>query len=137
MKHFGSIAEHEHERSRDLVRAYLHQIQTARHIRIHEIFTRVVKMPAARFYVSEERAAVVLGRMFRGDSLKGMRPNKRAMFQEIYRRACELKAKHPELSTLELASIIVRQPAPCFYLTPASAKVIYYRIRNRWKRNKH
>lgn len=133
MKHYGSIFECERERNEDLIRAYREQIRSCAVIRIPDIFERVVNMPSKRFWVSEERAAIVIASMMKGNKLEGMRHTKREMFHEIYQRVMELKSKlSTKMSILDMVSIVVRQDAPKFYLTAGSAKVIFYKIKKEW-----
>lgn len=87
---------------------------------------KVVNMPSSRFWVSEERAAVIVGLMRAGKRLPKMLKTKKEMFREIYRRYVKFAEKNPELTLLEAVSAVVYQPAPKFYLTPKSARVIIY-----------
>lgn len=132
MKNCGSIFEYEQERNADLMRAYREAIGECSHIRLSDMMRRVVNKPSRRFWVSEERAAIVMSNMARGDTLDNMRPLKREMYQEIYRRVMERKAERPDDSLYQLTFDVVRQPAPKFFLTPASAEVIICKIKKRW-----
>ena len=129
MKHKGSTFEYKEERDVDLLRAYREQIMRCDTIDLTEIFNKVVLMPSARFWVSEERAAIVIARMFRGDKLETMKTNTREMYEEIFKRVKDMKEKFPDMSLLDILFHVVRQPAPKFYLTPDSAKVITTRIK--------
>lgn len=129
MKHKGSTFEYKEERDADLLRAYREQIMRCDTIDLTEIFNKVVLMPSARFWVSEERAAIVIARMFRGDKLETMKTNTREMYEEIFKRVKDMKEKLPDMSLLDILFHVVRQPAPKFYLTPDSAKVITTRIK--------
>lgn len=132
MKYFGSVFECEQERKEDLMRAYHEQIIACDIIRMPDIFKRLVNMPSKRFWVSEERAAIVIASMLRGDTLSKMRPTKREMFFEIYSRVLVIRKANPNMSVYEMVSKVVRQPAPKFYLTPDSAKVMFYKIKKQW-----
>ena len=132
MKNFGSTFEYERQRNDDLMRAYREELATCAFIKMPELLEKVVNKPSKRFWVSEERAAIVLSAMMRGDKLKNMRPLKREMFNEIYRRAMELSRQQPGMPVYQLAFNVVRQPAPKFYLTPGSAKVIISKIKRQW-----
>lgn len=124
MKPHGSKFEYERERDEDLLQTFRRLIVESPVINILNICTILANSPAKRFWVSEERAAIVLSAMMKGDRLEGMRPTKREMFNEIYRRAMQLRREHPEMTIYELASNVVRQPAPKFYVTPKSAKYL-------------
>lgn len=140
MKHFGSILDFTRERNNDLMRAYHEKLASATFIVMPAIFELVAQSPASRFWVSEERAAVVISAIEAGkgeQTLQRMRSNKREMFEEIYRRYVNMKKEHPELSVYELATKIVNQPAPKFYLTARTVGEFIYRIKNGWYGNQH
>ena len=142
MKHKGSKFEYQDERDKDLMRAYHEQIASCDTIVLSDTFRNVVSMPSARFWVSEERAAIVIARMFRGDKLEKMRPNAREMYFEIYKRVVSEMETYPDKSIAEIIFQVIRQPAPKFYLTPDTARVIVTRIkrekyRNVFKRLRH
>lgn len=132
MKNFGSKSEYAQERTRDLLKAYFRYLKTCKHIRMPEVFKHIVEMPASRFWVSSQRAAVVVASIIRGDDLHYMRSTKREMFFEIYRRVVELRATRPELSLLRLVEIVLALPAPKFYLSPGSARVLILKARKQW-----
>lgn len=131
-KHFGSIMDFTRQRNDDLMHAYRRQLTLAGCIIMPEIFEKVAQSPARRFWVSEERAAVEVARMLAGRPFSRMRPNKREMFEEIFRRYLALRNLHPGKSLFELVSKVVHQPAPKFYLTPRTVGEFIYRIKNGW-----
>ena len=132
MKHLGCILDFTHERNGDLMRAYRKKIEEANTIVMPVIFELVSQSPASRFWVSEERAAIVISAMAAGKPMPRMRENKREMFEEIYRRFTILREQHPHKSVYELVSLIVNQPAPKFYLTARTVGEFIYRIKNGW-----
>lgn len=132
MKNFGSVSEYHRERTRDLLRAYFRYLETCSHVSMPDVFKKVVDMPAARFWVSASRAAVVLASINRGDVLHYMRPNKREMFFEIHRRVMELRKIYSDWSTPKLIEAVLAQPAPKFYLAPGSARVLILKARKQW-----
>lgn len=132
MKNIGSTFEYEDARDRDLMRAYREALSQSNGDSAADMYDKVAKMPAARFWVSEERAAIVISNMFKGRSIAQMRTNKREMYEEIYRRVCELKKKRPEESVYDLTFEVVSQPAPKFYLTAESARIIIHYIKKKW-----
>lgn len=136
MKNKGCGFEYAEERDNDLMRAYIEQIDSCGEIFLPSIFKRVVKMPSKRFWVSCERASIVIAEMVRGNKLTSMRPTKRAMFEEIYRRVMNLKRMHPEKTISQLVFDVIQEPAPQFYLTPGSAKVIVCKIRKTWHKKR-
>lgn len=132
MKHFGSIMDFTRQRNEDLMRAFREQLALARFIVMPEIFELVAESPASRFWVSEERAAIVIAAMEAGKPLTRMRRNKREMFEEIYRRYLIERKNNPRKSVYDLVTRIVNQPAPKFYLTPRTVGEFIYRIKNGW-----
>lgn len=135
-KHCGAMMEYAEERVQDLMRAYDEHIRGCPHIRMPEVYAAIVDMPSRRFWVSDVRATKVIYAMLKGGPLKGMRPLKREMFEEILKRALELKRRKPRLTLGDCCRIIVAQPAPKFYLTPGSAKIMVCKARKKWMQEK-
>lgn len=122
MRHSGSTFEFTTERNKELMKSYREAIRSCRHIDTEEVATAVANSPTSRFWVSEERATVVVKNLLLGKNvLEKMRKTKREMFSEIYRRFLELRSILPHLHISELVSRVVNSPAPRFYLTPRSA----------------
>lgn len=124
--------EYSEERINDLMRAYDEYISSCDYIRMPEVYNKIVNMKARRFWVSDIRATKVIYSMLKGIPLKGMRPLKKEMFEEIYRRVLLMKKEHPERSIRTCCCIVVAQPAPKFYLTPGSAKIMVCKSRKKW-----
>lgn len=129
MKPFGATVEFIQARNADIMRVFKQKILEANVIRMSEITRAVADSPSCRFWVSEERAAIVIASMDTGRKVC-MTENKREMFAEIYRRYKLLRVLYPDKAIIELASIIVNQPAPKFYFTPRTIEEFIYRIRN-------
>lgn len=131
MKNFGCILEFTRLRNLDLMRCYRYQISTMPFVRLSLLGERIVNMPAQRFYVSEDRAAVVVSQILRGRRvLDTMRQPKREMFEEILRRYIILHDKMPDVRPFEIVSEIVNAPAPKFYMAPRTAIEIIYKIKS-------
>lgn len=130
MKHHGCILEFTNERNEELMRVFQKTINKRTFIDITEISEEVVNMPCSRFWVSEERAMVVVAAMMKGKPvLNAMRPTKQEMFKEIYSRVLALQKQFPDLSMFELVLKAVNSPAPKFYMTPRSAMETIYKIK--------
>lgn len=137
MKHKGATTDFSQERSDDLMRAYDEYIESCDYIRLPELFRTIVDMPSARFWVSEIRAATVVSGIMRGTAdLDAMLPLKKEMFLEIYHRVMQLRREHPEKTLYELCAIVVEQPAPKFYLTPGSARIMVWKAKKKWLERK-
>lgn len=129
MKKLGAILYFTRQRNEDLMRAYRFHLHNSSHIHLPAIYRRVAQTPAARFWVSEERAAIIISAMEAGRPLPKMRPNKKEMFEEIHRRYLILKEQFPEKTLPSLVAEVVCQPAPKFYLTPKTVKEFICRIK--------
>lgn len=66
MKYYGSILEFTEQRNRELMNTYKEKLMEAKVIIMPAIFKRVANSPASRFWVSEERATVVIAAMMQG-----------------------------------------------------------------------
>ncbi len=128
--------EYAEERMQDLMRAYDEYISSCAYIRMPDVYAAIINMESMRFWVSEIRATKVIYAMLRGVPLKGMRPLKREMFEEILKRVLDLKKRRPELTVKECCCIVVAQPAPKFYLAPGSAKIMICKARKKWVKEK-
>lgn len=112
------------ERAADLMRAYREYISSCSRIRMPDLYQAIANAPAKRFWVSAERATVVVKKLLNGENLGYMRPGKRQMFLEIYNRVGKLKEKLPAATIEVLCARVIEQPAPSFYITPSTAKII-------------
>lgn len=132
MKYYGSILDFTQERNQELMRVYQDKLSKAGYIVMPEIFEQVANSSCSRFWVSEERAAIVISSLLAGKILPNMRKNKREMFDEIFRRFLIVRERYPEKSIYALAIMVVNQPAPKFYMTPRTVGELIYRIKNGW-----
>lgn len=132
MRRKGCIFEYEDDRNNDLLRAFRTLMADHTVTEIDDIWNRMASMPSSRFWVSDERAYIVMLRMMAGDTLPYMSRTKRSMFHEIYRRFTEARKENPDVSARQLCAQIVCQKAPSFYLTPSSIRIIIYKIRRNW-----
>lgn len=132
MKYYGSILDFIQERNQELMRVYQEELSKAGYIVMPKIFEQVANSPCSRFWVSEERAAIVISTLLAGKVIPNMRKNKREMFDEIFRRFLIAREQYPEKSIYALAIMVVNQPAPKFYMTPRTVGELIYRIKNGW-----
>lgn len=134
-KHKGSKFEYEEQRNNNLMRVYREVMATTAYTtKQTEVFKMVAMHEAERFWVSEERALIVVTKMSKAydATLRNMYPLKRKMYKEIYRRVKELMGRKPKMTRMDAVSEVVSSPAPEFYLTPGSTKVIISRIKKIW-----
>ena len=132
MKYYGSILDFTQERNQELMRVYQEELSKAGYIVMPKIFEQVANSPCSRFWVSEERAVIVISTLLAGKVIPNMRKNKREMFDEIFRRFLIAREQYPEKSIYALAIMVVNQPAPKFYMTPRTVGELIYRIKNGW-----
>ena len=112
------------------MRAFREAIDKSPFIDISEVSEIMVNMPCSRFWVSEERAMVVVTDMLKGKPvLNSMRPTKREMFKEIYSRVMALRKQQPHEPLFDLVTNVVNSPAPKFYMRPRCAMEIIYKIK--------
>lgn len=133
MKHKGSTSEFSEERNKDLMCVYRELLQKASYPINHpSILQELVNHKSKRFWVSSERATIVIADMMKGKTLEGMNETRIEMFTEIYRRVIAYRCNSKEVTRLPLiVEIIVNQEAPKFYLTPGSAKIIIHQIKKK------
>lgn len=141
-KRFGCVAEYAGERMDALMREYEQYISSCEFIFLPEVCRHIVNRPCRRFWVSGIRAAIVIAGMLRtGDKyIRSMRPTKREMFQEIYRRVLIMRRNHPSMSLSKVVEKVIESPAPKFYLSPDSAKIMICKAKKEWyarKKRKH
>lgn len=134
MKQKGYVCDYIEERDADLLRAYKEIISVRDNIRFSEVVAQLAKSPSKRFWVSELQAYKVVLKILGGDSLSGMIPTRKVMYQEIFRRYQSYSAQHPSLTKMEVVSRVCNEPAPSFYLTPKSIITILSRVRKEAKR---
>jgi hypothetical protein len=132
VKYYGSILDFTQERNQELMRVYQEKLSKAGYIVMPKIFEQVANSPCSRFWVSEERAAIVISTLLADKVIPNMRKNKREMFYEIFRRFLIAREQYPEKSIYALAIMVVNQPAPKFYMTPRTVGELIYRIKNGW-----
>ena len=129
MKKPGSTSDFMAARDRELLDCFKRELMESRGVPLRDMFGRAARRPASRFWVSELRAAEVISRMLRGESLDNATPQKRKMYEELMRRVVDWREKHPGHPLSDAVFAAVNSPAPEFYLTDKSAKVIIYRLR--------
>lgn len=129
MKKPGSVSDFTPQRDRELLAAFKNQLHLLGDVPLPEIFHRAARQPASRFWVSERRAAAVVSKMLKGDLILSMNPKKREMYYEIFRRVERILNERPGCCLTDAVFEAVNSPAPEFYLTPKSARVMIYRLR--------
>lgn len=129
MKKQGNSGDYMPQRNEELLKAFKQELVHLGALSHDEIFARAARREASRFWVGEQRASVVVSRMFKGDKLQNMNPTRRRMYYEIFRRVKMIMEKNPKQTLSSAVFEAVNSPAPEFYLTDKSARVIIYRLR--------
>ncbi len=129
MKKLGSKSDFIPQRNKELLDAFKQELYQLGSISNDRIFSRAAHRTASRFWVSEQRAAVVVSKMMKGDNLQSMNRKKREMYFEIFRRVMDIRKKNPKTTIYDAVFEVVNSPAPEFYLTDKSARVLIYQIR--------
>ncbi|MCF0244877.1 MAG: hypothetical protein HUK06_08885 [Bacteroidaceae bacterium] len=136
MKYHGCVLDFTDQRNDALMKAYREAICECEQICIADIAQRIVNKPCERFWVSEERAMVVCAALMQGKPiLEPMRPTKREMFQEIYKRVMDMKKGNEDCDLLTLVVHVVNSPAPKFYMRPRCAMEIIYKVKKGFYEN--
>ena len=131
MKKIGSVAEFGHKRDSELLKAFRRAVVESETTDTDEFYRLAAASPSTRFWVSERRASEVIGQMLKGRSIEKMTPMRQKMYRELYRRALLYIEEHPGCTIYDAAFAAVNTPAPEFYLTPLSCRVILSRARRR------
>lgn len=130
MRKRNSVCEFKDERNLLLLTNFRKAIARQSQISLQRALCEAVESPAPRFWVSESRAAVVISMMMRGlDPLKGMREEKKEMYEEIYRRFLKLREREPGAPAGDLVFRIINGDTPKFYITWRTAKRLIYENR--------
>lgn len=137
MRHKGSDSEFKELRDNEILALYRKYLNESPNIVVSRMLTDIVNSPSSRFWITEQRAAIVLGQMKKGDTFPDAYPQKRAMYNELYRRANLVWQKNPNMSVYSVAAMIVEQPAPSFYMSTTLCNLIISRAKRReWSRRK-
>ena len=134
MKYKDSRCDFREERDADILRAYREILTTGDNITLSEIEEKLSQSPSCRFWVSEDRAYIVILDLLKGKPLDNMIPTRKEMYQEIFRRFQIHKSNEPYLSNMDIIKRVCYEPAPSFYLTPQTMHVILYRVRKEEKK---
>ena len=122
-----TACDYTQQRNRDLRNRFIEQLGKSGRT-IKEVFATLTTAPAERFYISEERAYIlVLEKRRKGDGWgEGMLPTRKRMIEEIDRRVRLLMEREPGMTFKDAIFEVVNSPAPCFYLTRRSIRTLLY-----------
>lgn len=129
MKKKGNKIEFIADRDRELHKAFMELLAVPGGMPLREMYGAAASRPCSRFWVSEPRAAIVMGRMLALGpvaALAGMLPRRADMYRELFSRVQALLNGDDPISIAEATARAVNSPAPSFFLTDKSARVIIY-----------
>lgn len=130
MKKKGSYCDFTRQRNEELLAAWRRCARQSAIIVLPLLLQQTVRQPCSRFWVSPQRAAEVIGQMMQGhDATALMRPLKREMYRELFRRAQRLRTQFPTMSIFDITARAVYSPAPQFYIAPSAAKIYLHYMR--------
>ena len=130
MKRQGSKFPLETERNRSLLKSFRELFPLCDSLDL-SFYQRIADSPTERFWVTEERATLVVLAILKGAHLSNMLGTKAEMYEEIYHRYLELRKQRPGQPVSLLVGEIVNQPAPRFYMAAKSVREIIYRLKRK------
>lgn len=128
MKHFGSCFPYKRQREKELMTVFRSVLASSARVNMMNVFREVVSRPCSRYWVTEERAAIVISSIMRG-TYAPLGKDKHDMYMSLYRRFLETRSQRPNLPYQELIFLSVNSPAPRFFLSPSLAKTIINGVR--------
>lgn len=126
-------------RKKDVVSCFFSLLKEYPNEKIEDIFKRVEKHPAPRFYVTPENARRFIAIIAKNKKLQLVNEHKRKMYFDIYRlwrKDCAKKGIKPLrpggsfkyfANTSSITEDFLEQQAPSFYLDLETIKGIVYR----------
>ncbi len=129
----GRTKEYKDERDRSLLEAYHKTLaETAYPIKLSNVYEEVVKQPSPQFWISSEQAIKIISDIKRGvKDLSTMRHEYASMITTIMERMEQIRENNPELSDKLLVERVIYDQAPCYFITPKSAKTLIHRFLRR------
>jgi hypothetical protein len=128
MKRFNDLQD---ARDRELLSIYRDKLINCATIDLDQICRDIAVTPTSRFWVNEKIALDEMYYIRKHGCTSRTSETYREMFMEIYKRVCELRLRKPSMSLRDAVERIVQSPAPRFYLTPKSIKVVICKAKRR------
>ena len=115
------------ERDRAVFEAYNDAISHNDFKTQEDAFEYVRTHPAPRFFIEPEFCTTVICRMLRNEPMGIKGEHQRRKFNELFRRYKEFLAENPTYPSIVICSIIVNEPAPEFFISTRSVRLIVSR----------
>lgn len=127
MKKPGSTSSYTPERNMALLAAFRHELRVRRLINLDDIFAHIAtNVSAPRFYVSEERAVLIIKHHLRYGKWLLRSELRRSMFERIESIALRYISEGEAATLVDAIYLAVNDPAPSFYLTPRTVRTYLY-----------
>ena len=127
MKKQGSVSDYTSDRNAELCAAFRRCLkESPTFIDLEEIFGKLSRLPASRFFISEQRASLIIRARRRTGRWPLKNPLRLSMIKEIEARANNLFRSGDYEDFDDAVFDAVNSPAPSFYLTPRSIRTRIY-----------
>ena len=82
------------------------------------------RQPAPCFYISPERASILVGRLIAGNPIDDLHKTQQRMVHKLFMMYKDFLCEHPDttLSRVSIMNILVDGPAPEFYMTAGAIR---------------
>lgn len=116
------------QRGEDLYRVYVDGLQSGRFVTMRDAADYARGQKAPRFYISAEKASLLVGRIIAKTSLITLNSLSRKRAWELYDRYEAFMRKNPDngLCRVRIMELLVEEPAPEFYIGSEMARKILY-----------
>lgn len=116
------IDQRDHELYRAFCKAKEKMLKERGRISLSDAVDAARKSPASRYFVSEQRASIVLRHIMNNRApLETMTETKNRLFRHLYVKYKALKSENPEATHEELVVMACASPAQEFYITHKTA----------------
>ena len=126
-------------RDKDLFKAYEKTLKRlgkkATETKRIDILIMASNSQAQQFYISPYWAMHTVPAILRGEDPNIKSPYRKELVIEIARRYKKLKQEKPDIPMMEAMEKIINTPAPQFYLSPKSVKIIFHNILKKKRNN--
>lgn len=140
MRKKGAVSELSERRNRDLYEVYCRllkeQLQMYGRVNKPSLLSKVVNMPASRYWISPERGYSVIADIRKGKINTIPSKNKIKLYNALYQEYLTYKETHPKMSDIKIVEDIVYLPAPCFGIEPRVAGFIIKKMEVKCKQEK-
>lgn len=137
MRKKNAVCDFDSDRRRFILKCFRSAIAAQSVTDRNKAFHIASSAPAPRFWVSEARAAAVIGKMLAGDDpTPSMNPEKGEMYREIFARFLEAREYRPDDSIADILFDVVNTEAPRSYLSWQRTRSLVYEELRRAKRER-